>query len=83
MKNQKLSIYSEVELIVKRLDEIVKEDKEQWEPHQELSYLHNDIEEFIFQADKFFNADEDPDPYPITAEETLNQAWQQKMEAKG
>jgi len=83
MKNQKLSIYSEVELIVKRLDEIVKEDKEQWEPDQELSYLHNDIEEFIFQADKFFNADEDPDPCPITAEERLNEAWQQKMEAKG
>ena len=35
------------------------------------------------QADKFFNADEDPDPYPITAEERLNEAWQQKMEAKG
>ena len=83
MKNQKLSIYSEVELIVKRLDEIVKEDKEQWEPNQGLSYLHNDIEEFIFQADKFFNADEDPDPCPITAEERLNEAWEQKMEAKG
>jgi len=83
MKTSNLSLYSEVELIVKRLDEIVKLDKKEWEPHQYLSPIHNDIEEFIYQADKFFNADEDPDPCPITAEERLNDAWQQKMEAKG
>ena len=83
MKNQKLSLYSEVELIVKRLDEIVKEDQKRWEPDQDLLYLHNDIEEFVYQADKFFNADEDPDPCPITAQERMNESWEQKMRAKG
>jgi len=83
MKTSNLSLYSEVELIVKRLDEIVKLDKKEWEPNQYLSPIHDDIEEFIYQADRFFNADEDPDPCPITAEERLNEAWEQKMEAKG
>jgi len=83
MKTSNLSLYSEVELIVKRLDEIVKLDKKEWEPDQYLLPIHDDIEEFIYQADRYFNADEDPDPCPITAEERLNEAWEQKMEAKG
>ena len=83
MKTSNLSLYSEVELIVKRLDEIVKLDKKEWEPNQYLAPIHDDIEEFIYQADKFFNADEDPDPCPITAEERLNESRDQKMKAKG
>lgn len=83
MKISTTDLYSEVESIYKRLDEIVKEDQKKWEPDQELNGLHDDIEEFIYQSDRYFNCDEDPDPTPITADERLNEAWEQKMEAKG
>ena len=84
--NQLLSV-----LVGKRFamqtDELNQEDKDRYEPDQEFSYLHDTIDEYVLEAEKCFNyepSDEElSDSYGFTAKERADQAWQQKMEAKG
>ena len=78
MKISNTNLYLEVESIYKRLNEILEEDEKTWEPDQQLNGLHDDIEEFIYQCDKYFNDDEDLTPTPITADERWQESWEQK-----
>jgi len=72
-----------VQAIVQELTDIFELDKKKYLPDQDLREIHDEIETFLEVFDAFINYDEDPDPTPITAEERLNEAWEQKMEAKG
>ena len=78
---------SRVAEITEELDELNQEDKDRYEPDQEFSYLHDTIDEYVLEAEKCFNyepSDEElSDSYGFTAKERADQAWQQKMEAKG
>jgi len=78
---------SRVGEITEELDELNQEDKDRYEPDQEFSYLHDTIDEYVSEAEKCFNyepSDEElSDSYGLTAKERADQAWQQKMEAKG
>ena len=80
-----ISLFTRVQEITEELDEIVEEDQNRYLPDQDLPELHDDIQEYILQAEEWFNADptDQIDPFPITADERLNEAWEQKMEAKG
>tara|TARA_B100000902_G_scaffold24694_1_gene29716 strand:+ start:223 stop:672 length:450 start_codon:yes stop_codon:yes gene_type:complete len=82
-----LCLSSRVGEITEELDEINQEDKDRYEPDQEFSYLHETIDEYVSEAEKCFNyepPDEElSDSYGFTAKERAEQAWQQKMEAKG
>ena len=82
-----LCLSSRVGEITEELDEINQEDKDRYEPDQEFSYLHDTIDEYVSEAEKCFNyepTDEElSDSYGFTAKERAEQAWQQKMEAKG
>ena len=82
-----LCLSSRVGEITEELDEINQEDKDRYEPDQEFSYLHDTIDEYVSEAEKCFNyepSDEElSDSYGFTAKERADQAWQQKMEAKG
>ena len=79
--------YARVQDITEELDELNQEDKDRYEPNQEFSYLHDTIHEYVKEAEKFFDyepSDEEmSDSYGYTAKERSDQAWQQKMEAKG
>lgn len=82
-----LCLSSRVGEITEELDELNQEDKDRYEPDQEFSYLHDTIDEYVSEAEKCFNyepSDEElSDSYGFTAKERADQAWQQKMEAKG
>jgi len=82
-----LCLSSRVGEITEELDELNQEDKDRYEPDQEFSYLHETIDEYVSEAEKCFNyepSDEElSDSYGFTAKERADQAWQQKMEAKG
>ena len=82
-----LCLSSRVGEITEELDELNQEDKDRYEPDQEFSYLHDTIDEYVSEAEKCFNyepSDEElSDSYGFTAKERAEQAWQQKMEAKG
>ena len=79
--------YARVGEITEELDELNQEDKDRYEPNQDLSFLHDIIDEYVDEADKRFNyepSDEEmSDSYGYTAKEISDRAWQQKMEAKG
>ena len=82
-----ICLSSRVGEITEELDELNQEDKDRYEPDQEFSYLHDTIDEYVSEAEKCFNyepSDEElSDSYGFTAKERADQAWQQKMEAKG
>ena len=82
-----LCLSSRVGEITEELDELNQEDKDRYEPDQEFSYLHDTIDEYVSEAEKCFNyepSDEElSDSYGFTAKERADQAWQQKIEAKG
>ena len=86
-KKQWICPYTRVENLTEELDELNQEDKDRYEPNQEFSYLHDTIDEYVSEAEKCFNyepTDEElSDSYGFTAKERVDQAWQQKMEAKG
>ena len=73
--------------LTEELDEINQEDKKRYMPDQEITFLHDIIDEYVKEAEKCFNyepSDEEmSDSYGYTAKERNDQAWQQKMEAKG
>ena len=79
--------YARVGEITEELDELNQEDQEKYMPNQEFSYLHDTIHEYVKEAEKFFDyepSDEEmSDSYGYTAKERSDQAWKQKMEAKG
>ena len=79
--------YARVGEITEELDELNQEDQERYMPDQEIGFLHDLIHEFVKQAEEYFNyepSDEEmSDSYGFTAKERSDQAWQQKMEAKG
>ena len=79
--------YARVQDLTEELDELNQEDKDRYEPNQEFSYLQDTIDEYVSEAEKFFDyepSDEEmSDSYGYTAKERDAQAWQQKMEAKG
>ena len=79
--------YARVQDITEELDELNQEDKDRYEPDQDLSFLHDTIDEYVDEADKRFNyepSDEEiSDSYGYTAKEISDRAWQQKMGAKG
>ena len=86
-KKQWICPYARVGEITEELDELNQEDKDRYEPNQEFSYLQDTIDEYVSEAEKFFDyepSDEEmSDSYGYTAKERSDQAWQQKMEAKG
>ena len=86
-KKQWICLYARVQDITEELDELNQEDKDRYEPNQEFSYLHDTIHEYVKEAEKFFDyepSDEEmSDSYGYTAKERSDQAWKQKMEAKG
>ena len=86
-KKQWICPYGRVGEITEELDELNQEDQERYMPNQEFSYLHDTIHEYVKEAEKFFDyepSDEElSDSYGFTAKERADQAWQQKMEAKG
>ena len=73
--------------LTEELDELNQEDKDRYEPDQDFPYLHDTIDEYVAEAEKQFDyepTDEElSDSYGFTAKERADQAWQQKMEAKG
>ena len=73
--------------LTEELDEVNQEDQGRYMPDQEIAFLHDLIHEFVKQAEEYFNyepSDEEmSDSYGYTAKERSDQAWQQKMEAKG
>ena len=73
--------------LTEELDEINQEDKKRYMPDQEINFLHDIIDEYVLEAEKCFNYEpndeEMSDSYGYTAKERSDQAWQQKMEAKG
>jgi len=73
--------------LTEELDEINQEDQKRYMPDQEINFLHDIIDEYVSEAEKCFNyepSDEElSDSYGFTAKERADQAWQQKMEAKG
>jgi len=73
--------------LTEELDDLNQEDQKRWMPDQEIGFLHDLIHEFVKQAEEYFNyepSDEEmSDSYGYTAKERSDQAWQQKMEAKG
>ena len=79
--------YARVQDLTEELDELNHEDKDRYEPNQDLSFLHDIIDEYVDEADKRFNyepSDEEmSDSYGYTAKERLDQAWQEKLVAKG
>ena len=79
--------YVRVQALTEELDELNHEDKDRYEPNQDLSFLHDIIDEYVDKADKRFNyepSDEEiSDSYGYTAKEISDRSWQQKMEAKG
>ena len=79
--------YARVGEITEELDELNQEDQERYMPNQEFSYLHDTIHEYVTEAEKFFDyepSDEEmSESYGYTAKERSDQAWKQKMEAKG
>ena len=79
--------YARVQDLTEELDELNHEDKDRYEPNQDLSFLHDIIDEYVDEADKRFNyepSDEEiSDSYGYTAKEISDRAWQQKMGAKG
>ena len=78
---------SRVGEITEELDQLNQEDKDRHEPDQDFPYLHDTIDEYVAKAEKQFDyepTDEElSDSYGFTAKERADQAWQQKMEAKG
>ena len=86
-KKQWICPYARVGEITEELDELNQEDQEKFMPDQEFSYLHDTIHEYVKEAEKFFDyepSDEEmSDSYGYTAKERSDQAWKQKMEAKG
>ena len=86
-KKQWICLYARVGEITEELDELNQEDQERYMPNQEFSYLHDTIHEYVKEAEKFFDyepSDEEmSDSYGYTAKERSDQAWKQKMEAKG
>ena len=86
-KKQWICPYARVGEITEELDELNQEDQERYMPDQEFSYLHDTIHEYVKEAEKFFDyepSDEEmSDSYGYTAKERSDQAWKQKMEAKG
>ena len=82
-----LCLSSRVGEITEELDELNQEDKDRYEPDQDFPYLHDTIDEYVAEAEKQFDyepTDEElSDSYGFTAKERADQAWQQKMEAKG
>ena len=79
--------YARVQDLTEELDELNQEDKDRYEPNQEFSYLQDTIDEYVSEAEKFFDyepSDEEiSDSYGYTAKEISDRAWQQKREAKG
>jgi len=82
-----LCLSSRVGEITEELDELNQEDKDRYEPDQDFPYLHDTIDEYVAEVEKQFDyepTDEElSDSYGFTAKERADQAWQQKMEAKG
>ena len=82
-----LCLSSRVGEITEELDELNQEDKDRYEPDQDFPYLHDTIDEYVAEVEKQFDyepTDEElSDSYGFTAKERAEQAWQQKMEAKG
>lgn len=73
--------------LTEEFDELNQEDQGRYMPDQEIAFLHDLIHEFVKQAEEYFNyepSDEEmSESYGYTAKERSDQAWQQKMEAKG
>ena len=86
-KKQWICPYARVGDLTEELDEINQEDQAKYMPDQEINVLHDIIDEYVSEAEKCFNyepSDEElSDSYGFTAKERADQAWQQKMEAKG
>ena len=86
-KRQWICPYARVGDLTEELDEINQEDQAKYMPDQEINVLHDIIDEYVSEAEKCFNyepSDEElSDSYGFTAKERADQAWQQKMEAKG
>lgn len=82
-----INVYSRVGEITEELDQINQEDKDKYLPDQKITELHDLIDEFVGEAEKCFDyepTDEELANYPgVTARERAEEAWQQKMEAKG
>ena len=86
-KTQWICLTGRVGDLTEELGEINQEDKKRYMPDQEITFLHDIIDEYVKEAEKCFNyepSDEEmSDSYGYTAKERNDQAWQQKMEAKG
>ena len=86
-KRQWICPYARVGDLTEELDEINQEDQAKYMPDQEINVLHDIIDEYVSEAEKCFNYEpndeELSDSYGFTAQERADQAWQQKMEAKG
>ena len=86
-KTQWICLTGRTRDLTEELDEINQEDKKRYMPDQEINSLHDIIDEYVSEAEKCFNyepTDEElSNSYGFTAKERADQAWQQKMEAKG
>ena len=73
--------------ITEELDEINQEDQKRYMPDQEIRFLHDIIDEYVKEAEDYFNYDPTDQELSnfdgVTPKERLAQSWQQKMEAKG
>tara|TARA_R100001082_G_C4345362_1_gene152047 strand:+ start:125 stop:556 length:432 start_codon:yes stop_codon:yes gene_type:complete len=69
--------------LTEEMEEIQEEDEKWAIDQQELLPVKDVLLEFFSELENALDYEEEYDPFPITAEERLNQAWEQKMEAKG